>query len=116
MKPVKIVAVFAVSCFLCAGDASSGVDEVCHVGAQLHLQPGGAGAVPYMRHVQAFVEGGMADYVLVAMQALNAFWRRRVPGLQRTAGYPADARRFKADIASAQAALGIDDRTLVRAR
>ena len=52
----------------------------------------------------------------LAMEAFNAFWCRRVPGLGRTAGYPLDARRFKAEIAAAQAALGIDDRLLWRSR
>jgi hypothetical protein len=52
----------------------------------------------------------------LAMGAFNEFWRRRVAGLRPTAGYPQDARRFKADIAGALASLGIDDRQLWRAR
>jgi len=52
----------------------------------------------------------------LAMEALNAFWCGRVPGLKRTAGYPQDAVRFKADIAPAQAELGIADRLLWRMR
>lgn len=52
----------------------------------------------------------------LAMEAFNDFWRRHVPGLAATAGYPVDAARFKADIASAQQALGIDDRILWRDR
>ena len=52
----------------------------------------------------------------LAMEAFNAFWSQRVPGLGRTAGYPRDAKRFKADIAAAQADLGIDDRLLWRSR
>ncbi len=52
----------------------------------------------------------------LAMDAFNEFWRRHVPGLAATAGYPVDAARFKADIASAQQALGIDDRILWRSR
>lgn len=52
----------------------------------------------------------------LSMAALNAFWSARVPGLRRTAGYPQDARRFKTDIAAAQAELGIDDRMLWRAK
>ncbi|HVC93503.1 MAG TPA: hypothetical protein VND64_07415 [Pirellulales bacterium] len=52
----------------------------------------------------------------LAMDAFNDYWRRRVPGLAATAGYPVDAARFKADIASAQRALGIDDRILWRDR
>jgi len=68
-------------------------------------------------HLPAALASMASKYLReLAMEALNAFWRRRVPGLQRTAGYPADARRFKADIAGAQAALGIDDRSLWRFR
>ena len=52
----------------------------------------------------------------LAMLAFNDFWRRHVPGLKPTAGYPLDAGRFKADITAAQAALGIDDRVVWRNR
>jgi hypothetical protein len=52
----------------------------------------------------------------LAMRAWNAFWLERVPGLRPTAGYPADARRFKKDIATAQAQLGLDDGLLWRCR
>ena len=44
--------------------------EVCHVGAQLHLQKG----VPdetYLRHLRAFVEEGMADYALLLAYSLD---------------------------------------------
>jgi hypothetical protein len=50
----------------------------------------------------------------LAMQAFNEFWRRRVPGLQPTAGYPQDAKRFRADIAQTQRQLHISDRVLWR--
>ncbi len=52
----------------------------------------------------------------LAMRALNAFWKEKVPGLRPTAGYPLDAKRFKADIATKQLALGIDDHDLWRNR
>ncbi len=52
----------------------------------------------------------------LAMEALNAYWCAQVSGLNRTAGYPADSRRFKNDIAAAQARLGIEDRVLWRSR
>jgi len=52
----------------------------------------------------------------LAMRALNAFWCRRVAGLRPTAGYPQDAKRFKAAIADVQAELEIEDRTLWRTR
>jgi hypothetical protein len=40
------------------------------------------------------------------MDAFNAFWARRVPGLRPTAGYPVDAERFRLAIESA--ALGLE--------
>jgi len=52
----------------------------------------------------------------VAMRAFNAYWAQRLPDLQPTAGYPMDADRFKADIASLQGELAIDDRLLWRSR
>ena len=52
----------------------------------------------------------------LAMRAFNQFWCARVPGLRPTAGYPVDAKRFKADIATAQRQLGIEDRDLWRNR
>jgi hypothetical protein len=52
----------------------------------------------------------------LAMMGLNAFWGARVPGLRPTAGYPQDARRFKAEIAAVQADLGIRDAELWRTR
>ncbi len=42
------------------------------------------------------------------MDAFNAFWLARVPGLRPTAGYPEDAMRFKAAIEAAAAALNHD--------
>lgn len=52
----------------------------------------------------------------LSMRAVNAFWQARVPGLAPTAGYPADAKRFKAAIAAAQSALDIPDHLLWRTR
>ena len=52
----------------------------------------------------------------LAMQALNEFWCARVDDLKPTAGYPQDAKRFKAAIAAVQAELEIEDRLLWRSR
>ena len=52
----------------------------------------------------------------LAMQAFNDFWHRRLPGLQATAGYPLDAKRFRADIAETQRELNISDRVLWRVK
>ncbi len=52
----------------------------------------------------------------LAMQAFNHYWRRHLPDLKPTAGYPTDARRFKADIHDTQQRLGIEDWILWRNR
>jgi hypothetical protein len=53
----------------------AGTEEVCHVGAQLHL---GASSPENMRHLQAFVEGGLADYALLVMAGLKDEQREEV--------------------------------------
>lgn len=52
----------------------------------------------------------------LAMRPFNGYWAGHVPDLRPTAGYPLDAGRFKADIAAAQASLGISDHLLWRNR
>jgi len=52
----------------------------------------------------------------LAMRAFNEFWCARVPGLRPTAGYPADAPRFKQAIAAVQRELGVADHLLWRNR
>ena len=52
----------------------------------------------------------------LAMKAFNAFWRARIEGLRPTAGYPQDARRFRAEIAPIQSDLGIEDSVLWRTK
>ncbi len=52
----------------------------------------------------------------VCMQALNQYWIARVPGLLPTAGYPADAGRFRAEIAAEWASLGLQEDLLWRRR
>jgi hypothetical protein len=52
----------------------------------------------------------------LAMLAFNAFWLSRVPQLRPTAGYPADAKRFHAQIRPLQQQLGIPDTLLWRER
>lgn len=49
-----------------------------------------------------------------SMEAFNAYWTQRVPGLKPTAGYPVDAVRFHAAIAATQKQLGISDDILWR--
>jgi hypothetical protein len=58
-----------------------------------------------------------AKYVReLAMKAFNEFWASHVPGLQPTAGYPVDARRFVAEIRLARQQLHIPDDILWRTR
>lgn len=52
----------------------------------------------------------------LAMRAFNAFWRRQLPHLKPTAGYPLDAKRFKHDIELVQRKLGIQDHVLWRVK
>ncbi|QDT01422.1 hypothetical protein [Adhaeretor mobilis] len=52
----------------------------------------------------------------LAMRSFNAFWQKHVPDIKPTAGYPLDARRFRAEIAGKQEELGIKDRILWRKR
>src|SRR5690606_32879158 len=58
-----------------------------------------------------------AKYVReLSMRAFNEYWSARIPNLRPTAGYPADAKRFRLDIAHEQRRLGIADRLLWRER
>jgi hypothetical protein len=50
----------------------------------------------------------------LAMLAFNHFWRRYLPGIRATAGYPVDARRFKAEIETVRQQLGIDEHLIWR--
>lgn len=52
----------------------------------------------------------------LAMHAFNAFWTARIPGLKPTAGYPADAARFRKAIEPQRSALGIAEESLWRYR
>lgn len=52
----------------------------------------------------------------ISLRSFNRFWQAHVPGLKPTAGYPQDAKRFKAEILAVQQRLGIEDRVLWRSR
>ena len=52
----------------------------------------------------------------LCMDAFNAYWSARVPGVARTAGYPVDAKRFMADIANAFESEAIDRDVIWRER
>ena len=52
----------------------------------------------------------------VCMGQFNAYWRKHVPGLKETAGYPVDARRFIEDIRPAMERLGVSERAVWRCK
>lgn len=67
--------------------------------------------------LEAALASMVAKYLReLAMHAFNAYWQSHLSGLKPTAGYPMDAKRFKADIAAKQRELGIDDAVLWRER
>ena len=81
-----------------------GTDEVCHVGSQLHLASTGNPEESYMRHLRAFVEGGLADYVLLVMpglkdnereQVVRYLAERQVHFLLRSEGFPTSPQWFQ---------------------
>jgi hypothetical protein len=45
------------------------------------------------------------------MDVFNGYWRARLPGLRRTAGYPVDAARFRREIDAAALAENCDPAT-----
>jgi hypothetical protein len=52
----------------------------------------------------------------VCMKQFNAFWAKHVPGIQPTAGYPGDAKRFYDEIRPAMEALGLEPDAVWRKR
>ena len=45
----------------------------------------------------------------ISMKAFNEYWKKRVPDLEPTAGYPVDAKRFLEETQSERERLGIDN-------
>ncbi len=69
------------------------------------------------RHLPVALASMVSKYLReVAMLAFNRFWSQRLPDLRPTAGYPADAHRFRREVAGAQRELGLEDAALWRAR
>jgi hypothetical protein len=52
----------------------------------------------------------------VCMRQFNAFWAKHVTGIQPTAGYPGDAKRFYDEIRPAMEALGLEPDAVWRKR
>ncbi|TWT37055.1 hypothetical protein KOR34_20020 [Posidoniimonas corsicana] len=70
---------------------------------------------------ESFLPAALASMIAkylreLSMQALNEYWARHVAGLKPTAGYPVDAKRYRADIEHARAKLRVDERVLWRNR
>lgn len=52
----------------------------------------------------------------ISMKAFNRYWQEKLPGIKATAGYPVDAKRFKAEISAKQEELGIPNSLIWRSR
>ncbi len=84
-------------------------------------EPGAERRIQFRSGGEAFLPTALASMTSkylreLAMQAFNRFWQAHQPQLRPTAGYPVDARRFKAEIAPLQSALGISDQMVWRER
>ncbi|MFN8858130.1 MAG: hypothetical protein ACK50P_21350 [Planctomycetaceae bacterium] len=67
------------------------------------------------RHLPTALASLLAKYLReLAMHQFNDWWQAELPGLKPTAGYPVDASRFRREIQSRQAELGIADEVLWR--
>ena len=77
--------------------------------------------IAFRRRGEGFLPAALASMICkylreTCMKAFNNFWRLQLPQLRATAGYPQDAKRFRAEIAQRQKQLGIEDRLLWRNR
>ena len=69
------------------------------------------------RHLPVAAASMFSKYLReLFMAQLNAWWQERVPGLEPTAGYPQDARRFLQEIEPARRDHGVPLDLLVRCR
>lgn len=69
------------------------------------------------RHLPVALASMICKYLReLAMVQFNRFWTTRLADLKPTAGYPLDAKRFRAEIAELQQTLGIADDVLWRER
>ena len=50
------------------------------------------------------------------LELFNRFWQSRIENLRPTAGYASDGARFLADIDDELRGMGLDTRTLIRAK
>ena len=69
------------------------------------------------RHFPVAAASMVSKYLReITMELFNRFWKRHIPGLKPTKGYPTDARRFRSEIETTQQELGIPDQILWRER
>lgn len=69
------------------------------------------------RHLPVALASMASKYLReVSMEMFNRFWKRHVPDLKRTAGYPTDSKRYYNDISAARKRLRIADKVLWRVR
>ena len=99
--------------------------QICEEGRQRSVYRGGSPdrriEIAFQAKAESHLPNALASMASkylreLAMEAFNAFWSARVPGLAPTAGYPQDAPRFKQQIADAQNRLDIADRILWRVK
>jgi hypothetical protein len=102
---------------------SDGFVEVCGEGRQLSTYRFGPPArrveFQFRAKAESCLPAALASMVSkylreLAMAAFNAFWIAHLPDLAPTAGYPEDARRFRAEISAKQSELRIDEAELWR--
>jgi ribonuclease HII len=68
-------------------------------------------------HLPVALASMFSKYVReLSMILFNEYWRRHIPDLKPTQGYPVDARRFREDIAAVQTQIGMSDDDLWRER
>ena len=103
-------------------DASVRVLEECETASRYELREGrGCLRVHFeteadARHLPVALSSMTAKYLReLRMARLNAFFMGRLPGLQPTAGYVQDGRRFLAEVEPLLAGAGVARETLVRA-
>lgn len=94
-------------------------ETVCESTAQSEYRSA-RDSIAFFAHGERFAEIGFASLVAkyvreLSMRLFNNFWQRYISTLAPTAGYPVDARRFRAEVAPCQKKIGISDEELWRA-
>ena len=97
------------SAYRVPAQAKADLNQAQAANLDIEFNVGGESQVPVA------VASMTAKYIReLAMHAFNAFWSSRSPGLNPTAGYPADALRWRCDARDAIAEAGVRDKDLWR--